>query len=343
MNFKKIKAMTWAELLKEHEFIDTYVKLYNEAHDNALDIDGHAHYLREADYLKQIISDSSFIGSCSTLSFMALMLDLAYYGLSLQPISKPLAYVLPRKATIKNADGSKGEEMRAMLGITAYGEILLRIRSEIIKHVNNPVMVYKGDFFEQVNGVPHHQARFQSEEIVRAFVKITRFDGTADYGTISLDDMMRLKATSDNKTGKPWTGGAGGGPMKGMWATKLLKHTFSTYPRIKLKDNTVLEDLEPTKADAAYAAAMSNFTNEEEEEDDSPLGAGSEQAIPTSETIPPATPVEKEAPVETQEQTWPEPPPGYMEQALAPQQPAPPPVEISKPDSNTGDIPVFNF
>lgn len=335
MNFKKIKAMSWADLLKDHEFIDTYVTLYNTAHGNSLDVDGHAHYFRETDYLKQIILDSSYIAGCSTLSFMTLLLDLAYHGLSIQPISKPLAYVLPRKSTIKNADGTKTDELRAQLGITAYGEIALRIRSGIIKHVDNPVMVYKGDFFEQSEDPITretrigYQARYESEEIVRAFVKITRYDDTWDYKTISLDDMMRLKSKSDNKTGAPWTGGANGGPLRGMWETKVLKHAFNTYPRIKLGLNTVSND-EDFVADAAYASAMSRLIPTGQDDDD--------------DALPPPTP--KPTQEVAQEQPAQEKPQEQKKEAPDPWAPPVPPaqpVEISNPNPSPDAPPVYDF
>lgn len=327
MNFRKIKAMTWADLLKDHEFINAYVRLYNLAHDSQLDLNGEEHFLRETGFLKQIILDNPFIAQATTLSFMATMMDLAYYGLSIQPTSKQQAYVLPRKVSVKNADGTKSEEVRVQLALTAYGEIALRIRSEIIKYVDNPVMVYKGDFYEPktISGtkqtVIDHIPRFESEEIIHAFVKITRFDDSVDYGTISLDDMMRLKASSDNKTGKPWTGGAGGGPMKGMWVTKLLKHSFNTYPRIKLKDNTVLAPDEPTKADAAYASVMSGFITDEEDDD-----------ILASTQPPPATPATDNPTGKSNEPTLP------AETGTAP----PPPVEIMQDDSQS-DIVTYDF
>lgn len=336
MNFKKIKTMTWSDLLKDHEFIDTYVTLYNTAHGNSLDLDGHAHYLRETDFLKQIILDNSYIAGCSTLSFMTLLLDLAYHGLSIQPITKPQAYVLPRKIPLKNADGTKSDELRALLGLTAYGEIALRIRSGIIKHVDNPVMVYKGDFFEQrENPVTRettigYQARYESEEIVRAFVKITRYDDTWDYRVISMDDMMRLKAKSDNKTGAPWTGGPGGGPLRGMWETKLLKHAFNTYPRIKLGLNTEAND-EDFVADAAYAAAMSKFITTGEDDDDSTPAQKSDHH---EDDVLGEKPQAQEQP---QEQKKEEPDP--WKQPAQPAQQA----EITNPNPSPDAPPIYDF
>lgn len=332
MNYQSVKAMTHSELLKNHEFRHLYVTLYNTAHGNSLDLDGDAHFVRETGYLKQILMDSAYIRGAATLSIMTMMLDLAYHGLSLQPGSNALAYVLPRKASVKNADGTKTEELRVTLGLSPYGEIALRIRSGIIRHVDNPVLVYKGDFFEKENGVPRHAARFQSEEIERVFVKITRYDGSFDYKDLSYEDMMRFKAKSDSKTGTPWTGGFNGGPLPGMWRAKVLKHAFSTYPRLKLGQNT--EAPEEFTADAAYANVMSQFTNTEEDDDlipqvtakDPPATPEVEKSNPASKTTEEHLITDAVKLVKKAEENQPPPPP--------------PPVEISKPNS---DIPTYEF
>lgn len=82
--------------------------------------------------------------------FAALM-DLAYHGLSLEPVSKATAYLTPRSHNIGTRD-NKIWEQRVLLSISAYGELQLRMRSGIIKYADNPIMVYEGDIFEKVNG-----------------------------------------------------------------------------------------------------------------------------------------------------------------------------------------------
>lgn len=65
-----------------------------------------------------------------------------------------------------------------------------------------------------------------------------------------------------------WTGGVGGQPTRGMIEAKVIKHSFSTYPRLRLGNSTILmtDDMD-MEADAAYAQAMAGISQDEDEED----------------------------------------------------------------------------
>lgn len=236
MNFKRISQLNIQDLLADEEFILTYTALYNASSGTN---DGMVIYARETSFLKQLYLKDAGLRKCTTLSVAASLLDGAYHDLSIEPITKPLAYLLNKGHNI----GTKAApvyEQRAYFAVTGYGEILLRIRSGFIKHADNPVIVYEGDFFQVVNNVPHHEQGFESSVITHAYMKITRYDGTVDYKVFPMSQIQTYRGASDNKSSVAWTGGVDGQPTIGMIEAKVIKHSFSTYPRIKLGKNTLL-------------------------------------------------------------------------------------------------------
>ena len=320
MNFKKVREMSISDLLKDQEFRDHYVSLFNTCHQdmvpvmdedgnptgktqlvNTLGIDGDAHFDRETGYFKQAILDNDKLASCNALSVMTAFFDLAYHGISIEVIPKPEAYITPRKGDVPGAPNEK--EWRATLRITGFGELGIRIRNGVLRHIDNPVMVYAGDGYYVNDGIPVHKQLHTSDEIIHAYVKITKRDGSIEYKSYSMTEIQAWRAQSDNPNGKAWTGGipykdAEGKehkqPTRGMIETKVIKHSMNALPRIKLGSNTELApdvDYEyllaekAVKKEAAYADTMSKFTTGHEDED-GPLAGNSEGPPATKKTEP---------------------------------------------------------
>lgn len=320
MNFKKVREMSISDLLKDQEFRDHYVSLFNTCHQdtvpvldenglptgktqviNTLGIDGDAHFVRETGFFKQSILDNEKLAACNALSVMTAFFDIAYHGISIEVIPKPEAYITPKGAKVP---GSEEKEMRASLRITGYGELGIRIRNGVIRHIDNPVMVYRGDVYSVHNGIPDHHQRHESEEIIHAYVKITKKDGSVEFKSYSMAEIQGWRAQSDNPNGKPWTGGvpwkdAEGKehkqPTRGMIETKVIKHSMNALPRIKMGANTelatdadyeeLLSERNAMRKEAAYAHTMSNFTNTDE--DDDPIGDPPAENNPPVENNPP--------------------------------------------------------
>lgn len=262
----ELKKMSLPDLLVNSEFKAQLASLYNTCHRSS---DGESFVDKETFYVKKLILDDKKVANATTLSMFAALMDLAYHGLSLEPVSKATAYLTPRSHNIGTRD-NKIWEQRVLLSISAYGELQLRMRSGIIKYADNPIMVYEGDIFEKVNGKINHISKHISDVITHAYIHIKKYDGTSEYKDFSIGEILTFKAKADEAQQKSlaWTGGVGGQPTRGMIEAKVIKHSFSTYPRLRLGNSTILmtDDMD-MEADAAYAQAMAGISQDEDEED----------------------------------------------------------------------------
>jgi recombinational DNA repair protein RecT len=308
--------MNLVQLLEYPEFRNHYILMYNQCHKS---VDGLMHFERETTFLKKIAIDNKKIMKATALSVMTALLDLAFHGLSIEPITKPQAYITVRAHNAGTKEQPAWEE-RAILNITGYGEIAMRIRSGIIRYVDNPVLVFKDDLFEQNKGkVTTHMPSNTSTTITHAYLRIVRYDGSEDYKILSMDDLQAMRAKSDNQNGAAWTGGIKDDdgkpqPMAGMIFAKLFKHSFNGYPRLILGQSTQLAD-EEIEREAVYANVMSQITdqptpsitsnestNQHQEDDENPLGGGETpspvetKSPPESKSEPKETPKEKATP-----------------------------------------------
>lgn len=308
LNLNEVRKMNLVQLLEYPEFRNHYILMYNQCHKS---VDGLMHYERETTFLKKIALDNPKIMNATSISVMTALLDLAFHGLSIEPITKPQAYITVRGHNTgrKDDQGKEIWEQRAILNITGYGEIAMRMRSGIIRYVDNPVLVFKDDIFEQNKGkVTTHIPSNTSKTITHAYLRIVRYDNSEDYKILSMADLQAMREKSDNKTGAAWTGGpkAEDGtaqPMPGMIFAKLFKHAFNGYPRLILGQSTQLAD-EEIEREATYASIMGQITDQptpsndykqpestdqHDQDDDNPLG-GDTQAPPAEQV---AKPVEK--------------------------------------------------
>lgn len=254
--------MSIPQLLTDPEFQNAMVTMYNTCSKST---HGDIYYAKQVDYLKKQMMDTPRIASATTLSVMTAMLDLAYHCLSIEPISKAEAYITPRSHNLGTKDKPQWQQ-RVILQISAYGELKLRIRSGIVKYANNPVMVYKGDDFKVVNGVVQHTSRHESDEITHAWIMITRHDNSVEYKHFSIGEILSFKAKADEQQQKShaWTGGVNGQPTPGMIAAKVIKHSFSTYPRLFLGKSAVLQTDEIDR-EAFYATTMAGIMGGEQD------------------------------------------------------------------------------
>lgn len=265
MNFNEVRKMSIPDLLNYKPFRDRYINVYNVCHRST---DGAQHYDRETGFVKKLIMDVKRIADASAISVMSALLDLAYHGLSIEPISKAQAYIVPRAFNLGTKENKKWEQ-RVILMISAYGELALRVRSGIIKYVDGPYLVYEGDDYSTDDGCPKHSRTHKSDKIIAAWMRITRYDGSTECKEFSMTEIMayRAKADAEQQNSSAWTGGVNGQPTRGMIEAKVIKHSFATYPRLKLGENTAL-DADGLAGDLAYAEAMQDMTGGPETTDD---------------------------------------------------------------------------
>lgn len=181
-------------------------------------------------------------------------MDIAVNGLSLDPTGRPHCYILPRstKTGYKDNNGSDIYELRAYLSITGYGELVMRQRAGQVRYVDNPVVCYEGDTFSPglIDGVKTvtYQAACprKSNKVIGGFLRIVRTDGTVDWHWMMEGDIKRLEAYSfkNNQKWNPQTrqkeGKANalytsseGGIDPGFLESKLIKHAFDGYPKVR--------------------------------------------------------------------------------------------------------------
>lgn len=228
---------------------------------------GEAAYERESIFFNRLLSEKEDLRNKSThFSIFTCFIDLAVCGLSLEPGVRALCYLQGRsfKTGTNPQTGKNIYEGRLTLTISGYGELVMRERTGQIRHADNPVLVYAEDefSFSDTDGrksvsytchIPH-----KSNHIVAAFLRITRADGSIDYGIMFEEDWLRLQNYSQqnnqrwDERARQYVGKAndlyvsnGGSIDPGFLMSKLIKHAFKTYPKVRIGRGTELETQQP--------------------------------------------------------------------------------------------------
>lgn len=235
------------------QFISVYNAIWKEG--------GEAAYEREAMYFNNQLRDNERLRACTGMSVFFAFIDLAVRGLTLEPGSQSLCYLLPRNYCVgKNPQGGNVYEARCNLTISGYGELVLRAKAGQILHADNPVVVYEGDEFafgeKEGRKYVNYCCRIprSSNRIIACFLKITRPDGTVDYSVMTEADWKRLSDFS-GKANRYWDNtekryvenpnqlytSCDGQIDTGFLKAKCIKHAFKTYPKIAIGKGTQLE------------------------------------------------------------------------------------------------------
>ena len=261
-----LNALKPLELPENEAVQQKFITLYNTIHGTG---HGEMIYHKETFNFKRLIAENKSLQECTPLSLYGVFLDTAVNGLSLESGSKPLAYVLPRNANVGTKEQPRWEK-RAYLVVSPYGELVMRMRAGQIRHADNPVICYKGDTFEPFldeNGCKriHYKAAIprQSNEIIGAFIRITRIDGTIDFEHLTSEDIARLKGYSEKanfgKTNPLYTSN-GGQIDPGFLAGKMIKHAFRTYPKVRTAGTMTVTEEVLEKQDIDYGVEMQAAT-----------------------------------------------------------------------------------
>lgn len=252
--------------LVRHRFIDLYGALWGEANAEAT-------YEREAIHFNRLLADNAFLKACTPVSIFIAFIDLAVCGLSVEPGTRALAYLQPRrhKTGEKDASGKDIYDQRCTLTISGYGELIQRTRAGQIRHADNPVIVYEGDGFSFTdhNGTKSVEytlnINHNPERPVACFMRITRADGSIDYAVLLEEDWRRLAGYS-GKANRKWengqlvetpnalySSGEGNRIDSGFLMAKCIKHAFKTYPKMRIGKGTTYEaDETPRQDDDFY-------------------------------------------------------------------------------------------
>lgn len=228
-------------------------------------------YEKEKFNFRKILQDKPELQKCTPLSLYGCFLDIAVNGLSLDPTGRPHCYLLSRntKTGYKDQQGNDIYELRAYLSISGYGELVMRQRAGQVRYVDNPVICYEGDTFSPgiVDGkktVTYTAAcPRKTNKVIGGFIRIVRADGTVDWHWMMEGEIKRLEEYSfrNNQRWNPQTrqkeGKANalytsseGGIDPGFLESKLIKHAFDAYPKVRTGKFTVFETQEePTEID----------------------------------------------------------------------------------------------
>lgn len=283
MDIKKVMGMkNLAELFGDEDLQKTYVSMYMSSHGSSKE-DATKHFERETGFLKSFMADNPKLAKCTPFSVYTALLDIAYHNLSIEPVSKAQAYVLPRGYNKGNRSNPKWET-RMYLMISSYGELYLRIKNGIIKYVDNVVLVHEGDDFKIVNGKVEHTGYMKSDKITHAYIRIVRPDGTDDYKAYSMSEILKYRSMSESPKSKHWTGGIDGQPTRGMIEAKVIKHAFNAYPRVNLGSSVITEDqIEASLEKDLSELASDAYIEEGFNEDDFDKDTGEEILAPSFE------------------------------------------------------------
>ena len=259
LSLKDLTGMKAIDIPDDDRVKERFINVYNKIHGNA---EGDLFYEKERFNLVKIISSDNKLKGCSGLSVYGTFLDIASYGLTLDNTSKPMLYVMSRNAKAgKDEKGKDQWESRMYVEISPYGELALRIQAGQIIYSDDPVVCYDGDLFQPFvddNGIK--RVRYQAQvprkgtTIIGCFVKHTRPDHTFDYGWLLPEDITRLQGYSEKQNSKWENGqrvagnanalyhaGVDGQIDSGFLKAKTLKHSFTTFPKLKLGQFSALE------------------------------------------------------------------------------------------------------
>jgi hypothetical protein len=260
VRIEELNALAPVDVVENKNVEAKFIQMYDDIHGAGRGISA---YRKEAFNFQKVVKESPGLAECTRISLFGCFLDMAVNGLSLDPTGRPHCYLIPRSADTgkKNEKGDKIYEKRASVSVTGYGELIMRQRAGQIKYVDNPVIVYEGDTFSA--SLDHGRKKItyeaaiprKSDKAIGAFIRIIRNDGSEDYQWMLAGDIKRLKGYSEWYNRK-WDKGRGqhvkgdanklytsceGGIDPGFLESKMIKHAFDAYPKVRVGKYTSLE------------------------------------------------------------------------------------------------------
>lgn len=217
-----------------------------------------AEYERESLLFRRAINSNEKLRQCDNLMLYSVFLEIAIQNLSTMPGAKAESYIEVRssktgqKEERTNRDGTTSfVDVYAQtpgLVITAYGELVQRMRSGELIRMNNPIVVYEGDTFQPRTDsrgllVIDYAAAIprKSDNIIACYVSIILPGGLVDFKYLLAEDLDRLKAASipfskrkeadSGKYANALYTSNGGQVDPGFFGTKVIKHAMATMPK----------------------------------------------------------------------------------------------------------------
>ena len=238
MTVEEINQMKPLEIVEAPFVRDRFIQIYD-----TLWGDGEAAYQRESIYFNKALrdNDGGKLQRATPFSIFTAFVDLAVCGLSLEPGSRALAYLVGRNVNIGSREHPTWEG-RCTLTISAYGELVMRARAGQIRHADNPVLVYDNDefSFKDQDGrksvtytcnLPH-----TGHHIVACYLRITRAE---DWARLAGYSQKQNRGRANELYGVDVNGQVNIDP--GFLMAKCIKHAFKTYPKVRIGRGTELQ------------------------------------------------------------------------------------------------------
>lgn len=250
LTVEQLNSMKAFDIAKSEIVRDKFITIYDTLWGAGT---GEQAYERESIYFNKILREKPELQKCTPFSLFTAFIDIAVCGLTLEQGTRALCYLIKRNANIGTREHAVWES-RAILTISAYGELVLRERAGQIRHADNPVLVYSGDefSFSDRNGqkvvdytchLPHNGQR-----IIACYLRITRADGSIDYSVMTEEDWVRLAQYSARQSSKNIANELYGVDANGVvnidpgfLMAKCVKHAFKTYPKVRIGRGTELQ------------------------------------------------------------------------------------------------------
>jgi len=258
-----IEKLTPAQMVVDENVSGKFIQLYDAIHGAKM---GESIYQKEQFNFMKVINENQPLQECTKLSLYGCFLDIAVMGLSLDQGTKPLAYMMSRKANTGTREKPQWES-RASITVSPYGELVMRIRAGQIKRADNPIIVYEGDNIKVGLSAQGHRVvkeydaaipRKKDALIIGGFIRIERHDGSFECPWVDVVEMDRLKNYSAKSNSKYVADGNGGKKRvpgdanalfssnngqidPGFFEAKIIKHAFRSYPKIRVGEFTTLQ------------------------------------------------------------------------------------------------------
>lgn len=273
----KPAAVATDKAIGEH-FVNKFMAMYRVPKEQAT-----AFYEREKDNFLKRISDSEDLQACTPMSIFLAFMQVGGWQLSFEAGNQSEVYLIPGNRNIA-AKGQPDQWIKEVVAQpTPWGEKKIRIQNGQIKEAAKPIIVCKGDLYEEYtddNGnlrVKWSKGdRSDNPKIIGSFIRIEKPDGSFEIKTFDMSDVAKWKASSENKNAK-WDAAAGrklpgkanalytsnGGQIdKLFFEGKTLKHAFKSYPKV-VNTPKLPETFVPAGSDAVRQGFdVSEFTED---------------------------------------------------------------------------------
>jgi len=141
-----LQKMTALQVPEDERVKARFINIYNLLQKSD---EGEHFYEKEKFNFLRVISSSDLLRKATAFSVYGCFIDIAAMGLSLDQTGQPMMYILPYNQKVgKDANGNDIWEKRAMIEVSPYGELALRIQHGQIRYADRPVVVYEGDIFK---------------------------------------------------------------------------------------------------------------------------------------------------------------------------------------------------